>query len=123
MVGFFSQDLARCQLKMGEIDEALESSRNSLAIVEQHSELSSLRHAAALQLRGEALLAARRSGEAASHLERAADTLGRRLGSSHALARAARAELALAWTYQGATEKARRESGDLLEEDRGPGAR
>ena len=123
MVGFFSQDLARCQLKMGEIDEALESSRNSLAIVEQHSEESSLRHASALQVRGEALLAARRSGEAAWHLERAADVLGRQLGPSHALARAARAKLALAWTYQGAAEKTRQELGDLLEEGRGPGAR
>jgi tetratricopeptide (TPR) repeat protein len=106
LVGLFADELARRRLQRGEIDHALELSRQSLSIAEQHFASGSRRHAAALALRGEVLLAARRTAEALPVLERAVDALALSFGPGHAITGAARTNIALALAYDGQAERA-----------------
>ncbi len=52
MVGFFSVPLAKLQMETGRTEEALESSRNAVAIIARHTKPQSFRNAAALHQRG-----------------------------------------------------------------------
>jgi tetratricopeptide (TPR) repeat protein len=107
--GLFAGELARLRLARGEVGPALAASATSLAAAERHFGPESHQVASALERHGEALLAARRTGEAASHLARAAEILEESLGPSHRRARAARASLALARAHAGESEEALRQ--------------
>ena len=113
MVGVFSRQLARYQIDMGEIQRALETGETALRIAAEHSDPDSFRHADALLARGESLLAALRTPEAVPCLAAAVQALSATLGPSHQQTAAARVTLALAWGYDGQTEKARRELNDV----------
>jgi hypothetical protein len=58
MVGVQLIELTRLQLSAGKVDDALANSARGLEIVSEHAEVGSIRHAHALRLRAEVLLAA-----------------------------------------------------------------
>jgi tetratricopeptide (TPR) repeat protein len=117
MVGVFSRQLARFQVGLGQVGRALETSERALAISGEHSDRDSYRHADALLARGEVLLAALRTHEAADVLGQAAAILASALGPTHERTVGARCSLALAWAREGRTAKARAEVADLLQGD------
>jgi serine/threonine-protein kinase len=96
MTGLSTVDLARVELKDGEIAAAVEHSAAAVDIVAQHADLDSYRYADALSVRGDAMLAAGRAHEAANDLQSATAIMAATLGASHPATRAAAAHLALA---------------------------
>lgn len=120
----FGAELARLRLASGEIAPALEALAASLPVVERHYGPASLQYASALEIRGEVLLAARRSGEAAADLARTVELLEAALGASHDRVHKAATTHALARAYAGETAEAVRQLQDVLAADRaggGPG--
>jgi serine/threonine-protein kinase len=101
MVGFFSLPLAEYQTETGRIDEALETSRQALSIIERHTRPQSFRYAAAIHRRGAALLAARRAEEAIPDLATAVETLRQTLSAKHSVTRWFAADQALAMALAG----------------------
>ena len=101
MVGFFSIPLADFQAETGLVEDAIESSRNALAIIAQHTRPTSFRYAAALRQRGVALLAARRTEEALPDLTAARETLRHTLSASNSVTRWFEADLGLALARAG----------------------
>jgi serine/threonine-protein kinase len=96
MTGLSTVDLARVELKDGEIATALAHSNSAVGIVAQHADRDSYRYADALSVRGDALLAAGRAKDAANDLQAAAAIMAATLGASHPATRATAAHLALA---------------------------
>jgi hypothetical protein len=96
MTGLSTVDLARAELKHGEIAEALVHSSSAVDIVAMHADRHSYRYADALSVRGAAMLAAGRTPEAMSDLQTATEILDETLGPAHPMARSVAASLAQA---------------------------
>jgi serine/threonine-protein kinase len=101
MVGFFSLPLSEYQQEVGQIEEAIASSRHAVEIIERHTTPLSFRYAAAIHRRGTALLAARRAGDALPDLSRTTVILQQTLGASHHVTRWFQADEALALARAG----------------------
>jgi serine/threonine-protein kinase len=96
MTGLSTVDLARAELKHGEVAEALAHSSSAVDIVAMHADTNSYRYADALSVRGAALLAAGRTSEAVNDLQTATEVLDAKLGSAHPIAKSTAATLARA---------------------------
>ena len=96
MTGLYTVDLARLELKHGDVAQALADSRSAVNIVALHADKRSYRYANALSARGDALLAAGYPQEAADDLRTATEILTETLGATHRLTQAAAATLAQA---------------------------
>ena len=105
-VGFISQHTAVCQLDVGEINQALESSRKACEIVAAHAKPDSYIYGKQLYVRGISLLAARKAEQASSVLNDAAQTFRNTVGPSHELTYAAQIDRALALGYEGKVDTA-----------------
>jgi tetratricopeptide (TPR) repeat protein len=113
-VGFISQHLSVCQLDVGDIKEALESSRKACSIVGSHAKPDSYIFANQVYTRGLSLLAARRSKEAIAALITAVETFRRTIGPAHSVTFTAEVNRALALGYAGQLDKAGQELEPLL---------
>jgi serine/threonine-protein kinase len=86
MTGLSTVDLARAELKHGEIAEAVAHSSSAVDIVAKHADRNSSRFGDALAVRGMALLAAGRTQEAVNDLQTAREILDGTLGPAHPIA-------------------------------------
>lgn len=107
--GALAGELARLELRSGHVQRAVEGSAAAVEAAERSFGGDSPAYASALALHGEALLAARRLGEAIPLLERAAEVLEAAPGGAHERARVVRASLALARAYRGEAVEALRQ--------------
>jgi len=96
MTGLSTVDLARVELKHGEVAAALEHSRGAVGIVALHADPRSYRYADALSVRGDALLAAGLARDAVNDLQTATEILNDTLGPTHRISQATAASLASA---------------------------
>jgi tetratricopeptide (TPR) repeat protein len=113
-VGFISQHLSVCQLEVGEIKKALESSRKACDIVGTHAKPDSYIFANQVYASGLSLLAARRSKEALAALTTAVETFRRTIGPTHTVTFTAEVNRALALGYAGQLDEAQQELEPLL---------
>jgi serine/threonine protein kinase len=100
-VGFHLQNLAGYQLQIGAIRAAIDNSARGLAIFEKHAEPGSFNHAAMVNVRGRALLEARRVHDALPLLAQTEAAAARIFGAGHANTLIARSNLALATALSG----------------------
>jgi serine/threonine-protein kinase len=96
MTGLYTVDLARVELKHGDVAEALAHSRTAVANVALHADKRSYRYADALSVRGDALLAAGHIQDAVNDLRTATAILTGTLGPAHPVTKATAATLARA---------------------------
>jgi tetratricopeptide (TPR) repeat protein len=94
MSGLYNVDLARVELKHGDLTEALVHSSSAVENVALHADIRSRRYADALAVRGDALLAAGRTQDAVSDLRTAMEILNDTLGPAHPVTKAMAANLA-----------------------------
>jgi eukaryotic-like serine/threonine-protein kinase len=114
MVGFFSVPLAEFQTEIGQLSEAIDTSRRAVDIIARHTTPQSFRYAAAIHQRGAALLAARRAEEALPDLMRATAILRRTLPAGHEVTRWFQTDEALALARAGRHREAQALANTLL---------
>jgi serine/threonine-protein kinase len=93
MTGLYMVELARVELKDGDLDGALADSRTAVAGVALHADKHSYRYADALAVRGDALLATGHTQDAVDDLRTATEILNDTLGPTHPLTKATAATL------------------------------
>jgi serine/threonine-protein kinase len=96
MTGLYTVDLARVELKHGDVAAALAHSRTAVDNVALHADKRSRRYADALAVRGDALLAAGRAQDAMDDLQAATQILNDTLGPAHPVTKAIAAKFARA---------------------------
>jgi eukaryotic-like serine/threonine-protein kinase len=114
MVGFFSIPLAEFQTEIGQVSEAIDTSRRAVDIIARHTTPQSFRYAAAIHQRGAALLAARRPEEALPDLMRASETLRLTLPAGHEVTRWFQTDEVLALARAGRHREAQTLANTLL---------
>ena len=115
-VGVYLQNLVNYQLHAGKVAEALETSKRSLEICERYFEPDSLTRISAVQIRGIALLEARRMSESFATLDEAYQARTRAFGAADRMTLEMRVRRALALAHTGELTEARREVQVVLEE-------
>ena len=96
MTVLYTVDLARVELKHGDVAEALAHARSAVDNVALHADKRSRRYADALAVRGDALLAAGRTQDAVDDLRTATEILNDTLGPAHPVTKTTAADFARA---------------------------